>query len=89
MLCWFWVYSKVIQLYIYIYPPFFRSFFLIAYYRILSRVPRAMQEVLVDYLFYIYFIQQYVYVNAKLLIYPSPTFLLCNRVFEVCDSVLF
>ena len=63
MLCQFQVYSKVTQLYIYIYPFFFRYFSHIGYYRILSRVPCAIQQVLVDYLFYI---QQCVYVNILL-----------------------
>ena len=67
MLCWFQVYSKVIQLYIYIFP--FRFFSLIGYYKILSIVPCAIQWVLVGYLF---FIKYCVYVNPKLLIYPSP-----------------
>ena len=45
--------GKVIQLCIYIYPFFFRFFSHISYYRILNRVPCAVQEVLVYYLFYI------------------------------------
>ena len=53
MLCQFQVYSKVIQLCIYIYLFFFRFFFHIGYYRVLSRVPCAIQQVLVDYLLYI------------------------------------
>ena len=43
MLCYFQVYSKVIQLYMYIYTFFFRFFSLIGYYKILSIVPCAMQ----------------------------------------------
>ena len=39
MLCYFLVYSKVIQLYIYISPFFFRFFSHTGYYGILSRVP--------------------------------------------------
>ena len=69
MLCQFQAYNKVIQSYIHIYPFFFRFFSHIGYYRILSRVPCALQQVLVDYLFYT---QQCVHVNPKLLIYPSP-----------------
>ena len=53
MLCQLQVYSKVIQLYVYIQPFFFRLFSHIGYYRILSRVPCAVQQVLVGYLFYI------------------------------------
>ena len=41
MLCYFQVYSKVT--YIYIYPLFFRFFPHIGYYRILNRVPCAIQ----------------------------------------------
>ena len=37
MLCYFQVYTKVIQLYIYTYPFYFRFFSHIGYYRILSR----------------------------------------------------
>ena len=69
ILCLFQVCSKVIQLYMYTYPFFFRFFSHLGYYRILSRVLCVIQQVLVDYLFYI---QQCVYVNPKLLIYPSP-----------------
>ena len=47
MLYQFQVYSKVIQLYIYIYLFFFKFFSHLGYYRILSRVPCAMQQVLV------------------------------------------
>ena len=39
----FQVYSKVIQLYMYIYPFFYTFVLHIGYYRILSRVPYAMQ----------------------------------------------
>ena len=42
MLYWFQVYSKVNQLYIYIYPLFFRFFSCIGHYRVL-RVPWAIQ----------------------------------------------
>ena len=48
MLCQFSVYSKVIQLYIYLF--FFKFFSHLGYYRILSRVPCRIQQVLV-YLF--------------------------------------
>ena len=41
MLCYVHMYSKMIQLYIYI---FFRFFSLIGYYKILSRVPCAVQQ---------------------------------------------
>ena len=42
-------YSKVNQLYIYIYPLFLRLFSHIGHFRVLSQVPSAMQQVLVDY----------------------------------------
>ena len=44
MLCQFLLYSKVNQLYIYIYPLFLRFFSLIEHYRILSRVPCVVQQ---------------------------------------------
>ena len=47
MLCQFQVYSKVNQLYIYIYPLFFRLFSHTHHYRVLSRVPCAIQQVLI------------------------------------------
>ena len=55
MLCQFPVNSKVNQLYIYVYPLFsiFRFFSHIGRY-ILSRVPCAIWQVLISYLFYIY-----------------------------------
>ena len=62
MLCQFQVYSIVNQLYIYIYPLCFRFFSHIGHYRVLSRVPCAIQQVLISYLFYI---QQCVCVNLK------------------------
>ena len=67
MLCQFWVYSKVIRLYIYIYLFFFKFFSHLGYYRILSRVPCTIQQVPVGYLFYI---QQCVHVDPRLPIYP-------------------
>ena len=50
MLYSFLVYSKVIQLYMYIYLI---SFCTMIYYRILNIVPCAIQKDLVVYLFYI------------------------------------
>ena len=63
-------YSKVNQLYIYRYPLFFRFFSSLSHYRVLSRVPCAIQKV-ISYLFYI---QQCVYVNPNLPIYPPAPF---------------
>ena len=48
-MCLFQVYSKMIQLYIPTYI-FFRFFSLIGYYKILSIVSRAAQQVLVLYI---------------------------------------
>ena len=81
MLCQFQVYSKVNQLYIYVYPLFFRFFSHIGHHRILSRVPCAIQQVLISCLFYI---QQCVYVTPSLPIHPLPP---RNHrfVFYVCD----
>ena len=53
MLCQFQVHSKVNQLYICIYPLFFRFFPHIGHYRVLYRIPCAIQQVLISYLFYI------------------------------------
>ena len=53
MLYQFQSYNKVIHLYIYKYSFFFRFFSHIRYYRIVSRVPCAMQQVLIGCLFYI------------------------------------
>ena len=52
MLCLFQVYSKVNQLYVHIHPLFFRLFSLVCHDGALSRVPCAIQEVLISYLFY-------------------------------------
>ena len=62
--------DSVIYIYTYIclYIFFFRFFSTLGYYKKLSIVPCAIQQVLVGYLFYI---QQCVYFNTNLLIYPS------------------
>ena len=49
----FHMHSKVIQLYIYMNLFFFKFFSQLCYYRILSIIPYAVQEVLVDYLFWV------------------------------------
>ena len=69
MICQVQAYSKVIQLYIQIYLLFFQLFSHLGYYRVLSKVPCSILQVLVDYLFYR---QQCVHVNPKLSIYLSP-----------------
>ena len=68
----------MIKFYIYVYPFFFRFFSHINYYRILSRVPWAIQQVFVDYLFYI---QQCVSV-------PNPNLSLL-QCFPLCLSKFF
>ena len=55
---------------IYTYPLCFRFFFHVDHYRVLNRVPCAIQQVLIDYLLNI---QQHVSVNSSLLIYPSSS----------------
>ena len=56
ILCHFLLYNKVNQLYIYIYPLFQIFFFFlhIGHYRVLKRVPNAVQQVFICYLFYIH-----------------------------------
>ena len=93
------MYSNVILLYIEIYLFFFKFFSLLDYYKILSIVPCAIQQVLVNYLFYIslslYMIYIYIYVcvcvcvNPKLLIILPPAFPFGNHkfVFYVCGSI--
>ena len=79
MLCQFQVYSKVDQLYTYIYPLFFRFFSHKGHFRVLSRIPCATQQVLVGYLFYV---QLCVYLNPQLLIYPCPLLLSGNSAYK-------
>ena len=79
------VYRKVNQLYIYIYPLFFRFFSHIGHYSILSRVPCVTQYVLISYQFYIL---QCVYVNLP--IYPSLHLLAPGNhtfIFYICNSI--
>ena len=66
MLCQFLLYSKMNQLYIYL--LFFRFYSHMGHFGDLSRVPCAIQQVFIKHLFYV---QQYVYVNPNLPIYPS------------------
>ena len=78
--------TAVNQLCMYIYPLFFRLLSHIIDYRVLSRVPCAIQQALISYLFYI---QQCVYVNPNLPIYPSsPLFPVNCKFFYICNSVL-
>ena len=57
MMCSFLLYSKVNQLYAYMYFLFF-EFLPICHHRALSRVPHSIQYVLISYLFYKYHIHQ-------------------------------
>ena len=69
MLCQFLLYSKVNQLYVYIYSLLFGFPSHLDHHRALSRVLCAIQQVLISYLVYT---QQCIYVNPNLPIYPSP-----------------
>ena len=53
MLCQFLLYRKVVQLDTSTYSLFFRFFSEIGHYRVLSRVPYAVQQVFITYLIYI------------------------------------
>ena len=77
----------MIQLYI-MHIFFFRFFSHVSYHKILSRLPCALQQVLVDGLSYIS--SAYMHVHPKLLVYPSPPcFPFGNHkfVFHICKSV--
>ena len=68
MLCYFLLYSKVNQLYVYIYPLFLRFPSHLGHHRALSRVPCTRQQVLISYLFYT---KWCIYVNPNLPIHPT------------------
>ena len=72
MLPQFLLYSKMNQLYIYIYPLPFGSPSYSGYCSALSRVPCAIQYVLISYVFYTQY-QQCIYVNSNLPIPPTPS----------------
>ena len=59
------------QVLIHIYIFFFRFVFLIGYYKILSRVPCAIQQVLVDCLFYL-FIYLFIYFGLFAISWATP-----------------
>ena len=63
----------------------FRFFSHIGHYRVLSRVPCTIQQVLISYLFYI---QSCVYVSRSLPVYPSPSLSFGNHkfVYYIRDS---
>ena len=71
----------------YTYPLFFRVFSHIGHYRVLSRVPRAIQKVLIV----TYIIHSIAYVSIPVSPYPSPlpAFSPGNHkfVFYICDSI--
>ena len=68
MLCQFLLYSKVNQLYVYIYPLFFGFPSHLGHHRVLSGVSCAIQQVLISYLFYT---QQCMYVSPNLPVHPT------------------
>ena len=74
----------MVQLYIYMHPLFFKCFSHLGYYRIPSRDPCALRQVLVYY-----FVFSHVYMltpNSQLA--PSPTFRFGDPTFVlyICDS---
>ena len=69
MLWSFLLYNKVIQLYVYTHPFFFRFFSYMDHHRILGRVPCALQQVPVGRSFHI---PQCTYANPKPPVHPSP-----------------
>ena len=78
VLCQFLPYSKVSQLYVYIYPLCFGFPSHLGHRRAVSRVSGAAQQALISYLFYT---QQCIYVSLKLPLHPtllfSPWYPLC------------
>ena len=72
MLCQFLLYSKMNQLYIYIYPLFFGFPSHLGHHSALSRVPCAIQYVLISYLFYTQY-QQHICVDRVSQL-PPPSF---------------
>ena len=85
MMCQFLLYSRMNQLYIHIYPLFFRFFSHIGHYRVLSRVPCAIEQLLISYLLYI---QQCVYDNPNLPIYPSPPLSPLVTIISSCPALV-
>ena len=67
-ICQFLLYSEVNQLYGYMYPFFFRFPSHVGHHRALSRIPSAIQQALISYLFYT---QQCIYVNPSLPNHPT------------------
>ena len=71
MLCQFQVCSKVNWLFIHTYPFFLSFFSHIGHYKALSRIPCATVSP-----YYLFHIQQCVFVNPSLPMYPSSSYLL-------------
>ena len=86
MLCQFLLYSEVNQLYVYIYPLLFGFPSHLGHHRAFSRVPCAIQQVIISYLFYT---QQHICVNPNLPVHPtSPSPLVVYRfVLYICVSI--
>ena len=87
MLCQFLLYSTVNRLCIYIYPLSFGLPSHLGYHRALSRVPCAIEQILVSYLLYIW---QCIYAKPYLPIHPNlfPFPLGVHRfVLYVCVSI--
>ena len=86
MLCQFLLNSKVNQLYVYIYPLFFGFLSHLGHHRALSRVPCAIQQVLISYLF----IHSGVYMSVPIsqFIPPPPSPLgIHTFVLYICVSI--
>ena len=69
MLYQFLLYCKNNQPYIDMYPLLFELSSYSGHHRALSRVPGAIQQVIINYLFYT---QQCIYVNSSLPVLPTP-----------------
>ena len=82
------LYSKVSQLYVYIYPLFFGFPSHSGHHRTLSRVSLDIQQVLISYLFYTQY-QQCMYGNPNLLVHPilSLLFLVSLHLFSMSLSL--
>ena len=92
ILCQFLLYSKVNQLYVYIYPLFFGFPSHLGHHRALSRVLCAIQQVLRSYLFDTQY-QQCIYVNPNLPAHPpappAPFPLGIHTFFSLCLCLYF
>ena len=82
----FLLYNRVNLLYIHIYPLFFRFYSHIGHYRVLSRVPCAVQQVLISHLFDIW---QCVYVNPLFFFFfQTSNFLFCSGIQRIINVVV-